>query len=129
DMAHALNGLDPAETLVVVVSKTFTTQETMTNAEAARGWLRAALGSKADAHLAAVSTALDLTRKFGVADDQVFGFWDWVGGRYSVWSSVSLSCVIGLGPDVFDAFLAGGAALDDHFRTAPLEANAPALLA
>ncbi len=129
DMAHALAGLDPAETLVIVVSKTFTTQETMTNAETARAWLRAALGPAGDAHLAAVSTALDLTRKFGVDDAQVFGFWDWVGGRYSVWSSVSLSCVVGLGPDVFDAFLAGGAALDAHFQIAPLGANAPVLLA
>jgi glucose-6-phosphate isomerase len=129
DITLALAGLDPAETLVVVVSKTFTTQETMTNAEAARAWLKAALGEGAGAHLAAVSTALELTRAFGVPDQQVFGFRDWVGGRYSVWSSVGLSCVIGLGPEAFDAFLAGGAAMDDHFRTAPLERNAPALLA
>ena len=129
EIAQALAGLDPAETLVVVVSKTFTTQETMTNAEAARAWLRAALGEAGDAHLVAVSTALEKTRAFGVADDQVFGFWDWVGGRYSVWSAVGLSCVIALGPEVFDAFLAGGAAMDDHFRSAPLAANAPVLLA
>ncbi|HEY0436084.1 MAG TPA: glucose-6-phosphate isomerase, partial [Phenylobacterium sp.] len=129
EMAFALAGLDPAETLVIVVSKTFTTQETMTNAAAAKAWLQAALGDGAGRHLVAVSTALDQTRAFGVPDEQVFGFRDWVGGRYSVWSAVGLSCAIGLGPDVFEALLAGGAAMDDHFRTAPLVANAPVLLA
>jgi glucose-6-phosphate isomerase len=129
DMAAALTGLDPAETLVVVVSKTFTTQETMTNAQTARAWLRAALGPAADAQLVAVSAAPDVAQAFGVPADQVFGFRDWVGGRYSVWSSVGLSCVIGLGPDVFERFLAGGAAMDDHFRSSPLERNAPVLLA
>ncbi|MFL5297485.1 MAG: glucose-6-phosphate isomerase [Phenylobacterium sp.] len=129
DITFALAGLDPAETLVVVVSKTFTTQETMTNAATARAWLRDALGAGADSHLVAVSTALAETRAFGVADDQVFGFRGWVGGRYSVWSAVSLSCAIGLGPEVFEALLAGGAAMDEHFRKAPLPANAPVLLA
>jgi glucose-6-phosphate isomerase len=129
DMAAALTGLEPSETLVVVVSKTFTTQETMTNAETARAWLRTALGPEADAQLVAVSAAPDIAQAFGVPADQVFGFRDWVGGRYSVWSSVGLSCVIGLGPEVFEALLAGAAAMDDHFRTAPLERNAPALLA
>ena len=129
EMAFALAGLDPAETLVVVVSKTFTTQETMTNAQTARAWLRAALGPKGDAHLVAVSTALDLVAAFGVSADQVFGFRDWVGGRYSVWSAVGLSCVIGLGPEVFERLLAGAAAMDDHFRTSPLATNAPVLLA
>jgi glucose-6-phosphate isomerase len=129
ELAFALEGLDPAETLVIVVSKTFTTQETMTNATAARDWLQAALGEGASGHLVAVSTALKETAAFGVPDDQVFGFRDWVGGRYSVWSAVGLSCVIGLGPEVFEALLAGGAAMDDHFRAAPLAANAPVLLA
>jgi glucose-6-phosphate isomerase len=129
EMAFALAGLDPAETLVVVVSKTFSTQETMTNAETARAWLRTALGPAGDAHLVAVSTALDLVQAFGVPAEQVFGFRDWVGGRYSVWSSVGLSCVIGLGPDVFERLLAGAAAMDDHFRAAPLATNAPVLLA
>ena len=129
DMAAALTGLDPAETLVVVVSKTFTTQETMTNAETARAWLRAALGRAADAQLVAVSAAPDIAQAFGVPADQVFGFRDWVGGRYSVWSAVGLSCVIGLGPAVFERLLAGAAAMDDHFRSAALEVNAPALLA
>ena len=128
DMALQLTGLDPAETLVVVVSKTFTTQETMTNAVTARTWLREALGPAADAQLVAVSAAPKVAQAFGVPADQVFGFWDWVGGRYSVWSSVGLSCVIALGPDVFDRLLAGAAAMDDHFRSAPLEKNAPVLL-
>jgi len=129
EAALALAGLDPAETLVVVVSKTFTTQETMTNAQTARAWLRAALGEAGDAHLVAVSTALDLVRAFGVPAQQVFGFRDWVGGRYSVWSAVGLSCAIGLGDVAFEALLAGAAAMDAHFRTAPLDANLPVLLA
>jgi len=129
DITAALTGLDPAETLVVVVSKTFTTQETMTNAQTARAWLRTALGPAADAQLVAVSAAPDIAQAFGVPADQVFGFRDWVGGRYSVWSSVGLSCVIGLGPEVFEALLAGAAAMDDHFRAAALDRNAPVLLA
>ncbi len=129
DMALALNGLDPASTLVVVVSKTFTTQETIANALVARAWLRAALGQAGDAHLLAVSAAPDVAQAFGVPADQIFGFRDWVGGRYSVWSAVGLSCVIALGAEAFEAFLAGGRAMDEHFRAAPLEANAPVLLA
>jgi glucose-6-phosphate isomerase len=129
ESAMALQGLDPAETLVVVVSKTFTTQETMTNAQAAKAWLRAALGPAGDAHLVAVSTALDHVAAFGVPAEQVFGFRDWVGGRYSVWSSVGLSCVIGLGAEAFEALLAGAAAMDAHFQTAPLGENGPVLLA
>ncbi len=129
EIAQALTGLDPAETLVVVVSKTFTTQETMTNAGAARTWLRAALGDGADAHLVAVSAAPDAAQGFGVPADQVFGFRDWVGGRYSIWSAVGLSCAMALGPDAFEALLAGAAAMDAHFREAPPESNAPILLA
>jgi len=129
EAAFALEGLDPAQTLVVIVSKTFTTQETMTNAHAARAWLRAALGPAGDAHLVAVSTALDHVAAFGVPAEQVFGFRDWVGGRYSVWSAVGLSCAIGLGPEAFERLLAGAAAMDEHFRTAPLDENAPVLLA
>ena len=99
DMALALDGLDPASTLVVVVSKTFTTQETIANAEVARDWLRSALGEAGDAHLLAVSAAPDVAQAFGVPADQIFGFRDWVGGRYSVWSAVGLSCVIALGAE------------------------------
>lgn len=122
--------LDPEETLVIVVSKTFTTQETLTNASAARAWLSAALGEAGvGQHLAAISTALDRTAAFGVADERVFGFWDWVGGRYSLWSSVSLSVAVACGWEVFEGFLAGAAQMDAHFASAPLEKNAPVLLA
>jgi glucose-6-phosphate isomerase len=122
--------LDPEQTLVIVVSKTFTTQETLTNATAARAWLAATLGEEgANAHLAAISTALDKTAAFGVADDRVFGFWDWVGGRYSLWSSVSLSVAVACGWDVFEGFLQGAAAMDAHFAAAPLEKNAAVLIA
>ena len=129
DIALTLAGLDPATTLVVVVSKTFTTQETIANAQVARAWLRAALGPAGDAHLLAVSAAPDVAQAFGVPADQIFGFRDWVGGRYSVWSAVGLSCVIALGAEAFEAFLAGAAQMDGHFRTAPLQANAPVMLA
>jgi glucose-6-phosphate isomerase len=129
EIAAALEGLDPAETLVTVVSKTFTTQETMANAEAARAWLRAALGAGGDAHLLAVSANPEAVAAFGVSPDRLFAFRDWVGGRYSVWSAVGLSCAIALGSDVFEAFLEGGAAMDGHFLSAPLERNAPVLLA
>jgi len=129
ELAQALIGLDPAETLVVTVSKTFTTLETLTNAETARAWLRDALGTAADAHLAAVSAAPDKAQAFGVPADQVFGFWDWVGGRYSVWSAVGLSCAVALGYDAFAGLHAGAWAMDEHFREAPLDRNAPVLLA
>jgi glucose-6-phosphate isomerase len=122
--------MDPTETLVIVVSKTFTTQETLANAGAARAWLVEALGEAgANQHLAAISTALDKTAAFGVADDRVFGFWDWVGGRYSLWSSVSLSVAVACGWDAFQGFLDGAAAMDEHFATASLEVNAPVLIA
>ena len=130
EITAALAGLDPATTLVVAVSKTFTTQETLANAVAARDWLRAGLGDAgAGAHFAAVSAAPDKAVAFGVDPDRVFAFWDWVGGRYSVWSAVGLSCAIGLGWEAFEGFLAGAAAMDAHFVTAPLERNAPVLLA
>jgi glucose-6-phosphate isomerase len=129
DLAASLHGLDAARTLVVVVSKTFTTAETMANAIAARGWLEDTLGDKAKQHLAAVSTAARETKAFGVPQDRVFGFWDWVGGRFSVWSAVGLSCAAALGWKAFSEFLAGAAEMDEHFRTAPLERNAPTLLA
>jgi glucose-6-phosphate isomerase len=130
EFALATADLHPAETLVIVVSKTFTTQETLANADAARAWLAQALGeASVGAHLAAVSTALDKTSAFGIAADRVFGFWDWVGGRYSLWSAVSLSVATALGWDRFEALLAGARAMDQHFRTAPLDRNAPVLLA
>jgi glucose-6-phosphate isomerase len=129
ELAQALTGLDPAETLVVTVSKTFTTQETLTNAETARTWLRAKLGQGADRHLVAVSAAPDKAQAFGVPAGQVFAFWDWVGGRYSLWSAVGLSCAVALGFEAFERLLAGAHAMDRHFVEAPLAANAPVLLA
>ncbi len=129
DIAAAMARLDPETTLVVVASKTFTTQETMANAAAAKAWLRNALGEGADDHFAACSTNLEACAAFGIPASRVFGFEDWVGGRYSIWSAVGLSVAIGLGWDAFGDFLAGAAAMDEHFRSAPLERNAPVLLA
>jgi glucose-6-phosphate isomerase len=129
EIAQALAGLDPATTLVTVVSKTFTTQETMANARAARDWLRAALGEGGDRHLLAVSANPQAVAEFGVSPERLFAFRDWVGGRYSLWSAVSLSCAVALGWEVFEGFLDGGAAMDAHFLKAPLERNAPVLLA
>ncbi len=128
DMAEALTGLDPETTLVIIVSKTFTTQETLANAEIAKAWLAAAIPTdKLSRQLIGVTVALKKAHEFGCG--RIFGFSDWVGGRYSLWSAVSVSCVIALGPDVFEAMLAGAAAMDDHFVSAPLEKNAPVLLA
>jgi len=122
--------LDPAKTLFVITSKTFTTQETMANANAARRWLTAALGHAAVArHFAGVSTARKTTEAFGIAPENVFEFWDWVGGRYSLWSAVGLSSIIALGPDRFRQLLAGAHAMDLHFRDAPLADNLPVLMA
>jgi glucose-6-phosphate isomerase len=132
DGAHVsdtLRVLDPATTLVIVASKTFTTIETMTNAATARGWIVSALGEAAVAdHFAAVSTALDKVAAFGIGAERVFGFWDWVGGRYSVWSAVGLPLMIAVGPENFRAFLAGAHAMDRHFVEVPLDANLPVLL-
>ncbi|WP_286951834.1 MULTISPECIES: glucose-6-phosphate isomerase [Brevundimonas] len=128
DMAEALIGLDPETTLVIVVSKSFTTQETLLNAQAAKAWLAAALPAEGMAkHFIGVTAAPDKAAAFGCG--RTFAFRDWVGGRYSLWSAVSLSCVIGLGWDAFHGFLDGAAALDRHFLEAPLERNAPVLLA
>ena len=128
DMAEALTGLDPETTLVVVVSKTFTTQETLANAEAAKAWLAASLPAEGmTKHFIGVTAAPEKAAAFGCG--RTFAFRDWVGGRYSLWSAVSLSCGIALGWDVFEAMLAGAAAMDDHFVSAPLERNAPILLA
>ena len=125
----ALAGLEPATTLIVVVSKSFTTQETRMNAEAAREWLRAALGKKAGDNFIAVTANRAGAESFDVPSDQIFDFWDWVGGRYSVWSAVGLSLQIAFGPEVFDAFLKGAAKMDAHFRDQPLQENLPVMLA
>jgi glucose-6-phosphate isomerase len=128
-IADTLKKLDPARTLVIVASKTFTTVETMTNAATARRWIAGALGEAAvGAHFAAVSTALDKVGAFGIAADRIFGFWDWVGGRYSVWSAIGLPVMIAIGPANFREFLTGAHALDEHFRSAPLAENLPVLL-
>lgn len=128
-ITEALDGLNPASTLVVVVSKSFTTQETRMNAEAAREWLRAALGEKAGANFIAVTANRDAAESFGVAPDQIFDFWDWVGGRYSVWSAVGLSLELAYGTDAFAGFLSGAAEMDEHFKSAPLAENLPVLMA
>lgn len=130
DIARALAGLEPETTLVVAVSKTFTTQETLANAEAAKAWLADKLGEAgAQRHLVAVSAAPERAVAFGVPEDRVFAFWDWVGGRYSIWSAVGLSCAIALGWDAFQAMLDGAAAMDRHFLEAPLAHNLPVMLA
>lgn len=132
DGAHihdTLKGLSAETTLFIIASKTFTTVETMTNAETARKWVQKALGKEAvGKHFAAVSTALDLVAKFGIEADRVFGFWDWVGGRYSLWGAIGLPVMIAIGPRNFRAFLDGAHEMDEHFRTAPLQKNLPALL-
>jgi glucose-6-phosphate isomerase len=125
----ALEGLDPKSTLVVVVSKSFTTQETRMNAEAARSWLEKDLKDKAKNNFIAVTANRDGAEEFGVASDQIFDFWDWVGGRYSVWSAVGLSLELTYGTDAFNGFLKGAAAMDKHFRDAPLAKNIPVLMA
>ena len=128
--AEATIVLDPAETLFIVSSKTFTTQETMTNAATARGWILDALGSDAAVarHFVAVSTNVEGVRGFGIDPANMFGFWDWVGGRFSMDSAIGLSTMIAVGPDGFGEMLAGFRAMDEHFRTAPFKKNLPALL-
>ncbi|MBB3972456.1 glucose-6-phosphate isomerase [Hansschlegelia beijingensis] len=132
DGAHitdTLRRLDPARTLVLVASKTFTTLETMANAHAARGWLVGALGEAAvGAHFAAISTNVEAVEAFGMSEDRMFRFWDWVGGRYSIWSVIGLSLTILIGAQNFQAFLDGGREVDEHFRDAPLDRNIPALM-
>ena len=129
-LSDVLAQRDPARTLFVVTSKTFTTEETMTNAGAARRWLTAALGDAAvSRHFVGVSTARATTEAFGIAPENVFEFWDWVGGRYSLWSAVSLANIVALGPERFRELLAGAHAMDEHFRHAPLASNLPVLMA
>jgi glucose-6-phosphate isomerase len=130
DFVEATRDLDPAETLFIVSSKTFTTLETMTNARTARAWLVDALGSDSavEKHFVAVSTNEAEVRRFGIDPRNMFGFWDWVGGRYSMDSAIGLSTMLAIGPDHFHAMLDGFHQMDVHFRTAPFECNAPVLL-
>ena len=131
DLAHVLAQAQPESTLFIVASKTFTTVETLGNANLARAWLTKGLGSEAavQAHFAAVTTNLTAAFAFGIAAERCFPLWDWVGGRYSVWSSVGLPLAIAIGMDRFEELLAGARAMDEHFLSAPLEANMPVLLA
>ncbi|WP_329415298.1 glucose-6-phosphate isomerase [Streptomyces sp. NBC_00704] len=131
DLHEALRDLDPAETLFIVASKTFTTIETITNATSARSWLLAGLGGDAKAvarHFVALSTNAGKVEEFGIDPDNMFGFWDWVGGRYSFDSAIGLSLMIAIGPDRFRELLDGFHVVDEHFRTAPPEDNAPLVL-
>ena len=129
DIAGVLDGSDPAATLFIVASKTFGTIETLTNARTARSWLVEALGEEAVAdHFVAVSTNAEKVSAFGIDTANMFGFWDWVGGRYSVGSAIGLSLMIAIGPDAFREFLGGMRIVDEHFLDVPLESNAPAIL-
>ena len=129
DLIAAVGDLDPATTLFVISSKTFTTQETLTNARSARAWLTASLGADAVAkHFVAVSTNAAEVAAFGIDTDNMFGFWDWVGGRYSMDSAIGLSLMIAIGPDAFSEMLAGFRAVDEHMATTPIAENVPALL-
>jgi len=131
DFVEATRDLDPAETLFIVSSKTFTTLETMTNAQSARDWLLKGLGGEVKAvakHFVAVSTNAEEVRKFGIDPVNMFEFWDWVGGRYSMDSAIGLSTMLAIGPDPFHALLDGFHQMDEHFRTAPFERNLPVLM-
>ena len=129
DFAEAVSGLDPAETLFIVASKTFTTQETLANARAARAWTLTTLGDEAAVakHFVAVSTNAPEVAAFGIDTANMFGFWDWVGGRYSLDSAIGLSTMLAIGPERFRELLSGFHAMDEHFRTADLEQNLPVL--
>jgi glucose-6-phosphate isomerase len=131
DFFEATRDLDPEETLFIIASKTFTTLETMTNARTARDWALAKLGDEAAVakHFVAVSTNAAEVAKFGIDTANMFGFWDWVGGRYSYDSAIGLSLMVAIGPDAFRDMLAGFNAMDEHFKTAPIEANLPMILA
>jgi glucose-6-phosphate isomerase len=131
DFVEAVQGLDAAETMFIVSSKTFTTLETMTNAETARKWLLGELGHDEKAvakHFVAVSTNAEKVSKFGIDTDNMFGFWDWVGGRYSMDSAIGLSTMLAIGPENFRALLNGFHEMDEHFQTAPFEKNLPVLM-
>ena len=131
DFAEAVHDLDPAETLFIISSKTFTTLETMTNSHTARDWLLKGLGGDEKAvakHFVAVSTNAEGVAKFGIDTDNMFGFWDWVGGRYSMDSAIGLSTMLAIGPDNFRGMLSGFHEMDEHFRTTPFERNLPVLM-
>ncbi|EGJ49463.1 glucose-6-phosphate isomerase [Desulfocurvibacter africanus] len=130
-LVETLKGLDPETTLFIVASKTFTTQETLTNANSAKGWLLDAAGDERAVarHFVALSTNAEAVKSFGIDPDNMFEFWDWVGGRYSLWSAIGLPIALAVGFDVFERLLDGAHAMDEHFRTTPLERNMPVILA
>lgn len=124
-----INSLDPKKTLVLIASKTFTTIETMTNAKSAWKWMSKSVGEEnAGEHFVAISTALDKIKEFGIRDDRVFGYWDWVGGRYSIWSSIGLCVILAIGMNNFREFLKGAHEMDEHFLNEPVENNMPVIL-
>ena len=128
-IADTIKLLKPETTLFLIASKTFTTIETMTNAQTARTWIAEKLGeSHVGEHFAAISTAIPKVKAFGISEDRIFGFWDWVGGRYSIWSAIGLPLMIAIGPERFINFLEGGHAMDRHFRAAPVLENLPMLM-
>ncbi len=132
DGAHVqslLEKLDPDTTLVIVASKTFTTQETMTNARSAHAWLSRTVGAEAGRHFAAVTANAKAARDFGILPERIFEFWDWVGGRYSLWSAVGLPIAVAVGMDAYEAMCEGARTMDEHFATAPLEHNMPVVMA
>lgn len=130
DMAEVLKQCDPDRTLFLIASKTFTTQETMTNAETARAWFveKSIGGGDVSKHFAAISTNIDAVQDFGIDPDLMFEFWDWVGGRYSLWSSIGLSIALQVGYDNFDQLLAGARSMDEHFKSTPMDQNLPVIL-
>jgi glucose-6-phosphate isomerase len=131
DGAHVeaiLSGLDPQTTLAIVVSKTFTTQETLTNARTVRTWLENTVGNGSGKHFAAVTANVNAAHGFGIEDERIFEFWDWVGGRYSMWSAVGLPIAIAAGMDAFEAMCEGAREMDEHFTTAPFETNMPVVM-
>jgi len=124
-----ISTLNPKTTLILIASKTFTTIETMTNAKSALKWMSETVGEEnAGKHFVAISTALEKTKEFGISDERVFGYWDWVGGRYSIWSSIGLSVILAVGMDNFREFLAGAHEMDEHFLNEPIENNMPVIL-
>jgi glucose-6-phosphate isomerase len=132
DGAHVeavLEGLDPETTIAIVASKTFSTQETLTNAKSVRAWVERAVGERAGEHFAAVTANTAATRAFGITPERTFEFWDWVGGRYSMWSAIGLPVAAAVGMDAFEAMCDGAQSMDEHFATAPFDRNMPAVLA
>ena len=127
-LTDVIRGLDPAQTLIIVASKSFSTLETMMNARSARVWLESALGDAAGNHMVALSSNKTAVSEFGISEDRTFSLWDWVGGRFSIWSSVGLPLAIAIGADPFHAFLDGARSMDTHFRDAPLSDNLPVLM-